>query len=419
MIVTLHTDKLSTLAQLQAFVDGNPAAPFTAASRQEAYAGIADTLRRFHYPHLGKADKGLVTRYLCLVTGYSRPQMVRLIHQFCETRQVKDRRGAPAKPFPTRYTAEDRRLLAELDTLHNTLSGPTTRKLAERAFRVFGDARYERLSGLSNGHLYNLRRGADYQRLRTTQDKTRPVRIAIGERRKPTPQGRPGWLRVDSVHQGDLDGIKGLYLINAVDQVSQFELVCAVERISEHFLIPVLERLILAFPFTIQGFHADNGSEYINHRVAKLLNTLNVAEFTKSRPRQCNDNALAESKNGSVVRKHLGYSHIPGRFAQRVNAFTVDVLSPYVNFHRPCFFPEEFLDAKGRLRKRYRYEHMMTPYDKLKSLPDAAQYLKPGVTFADLDAQAHQFSDNEAARRLNQARAELFRTINKAQTPAA
>lgn len=115
----------------------------------------------------------------------------------------------------------------------------------------------------------------------------------------------------------------------------------------------------------------------------------------------------------------LGYSHIPGRFAQQVNDFAQGVLSPYLNFHRPCFFPTEGIDAKGRLRKRYPYATMTTPYEKLKSLPEAAQYLKPGITFEDLDAIAYAISDNEAARRLNEARATLFRSINQAQQPAA
>lgn len=61
----------------------------------------------------------------------------------------------------------------------------------------------------------------------------------------------------------------------------------------------------------------------------------------------------------------------------------------------------------------------MTPYDKLKSLPNAAQYLKPGISFQTLDAMANQYSDNEAARRLNQARAELFQLINTSQTDVA
>ena len=166
------------------------------------------------------------------------------------------------------------------------------------------------------------------------------------------------------------------------------------------------------FPFKILGFHADNGSEYINHRVAALLEKL-LIEFTKSRPRHSNDNALAESKNGAVTRKHLGYAHIPQHCASLANAFCMGYLNPYVNFHRPCFFPETVTDKNGKQRKRYRYEDMMTP-EKLKSLPEAKRYLKPGVTFKQLDAQAKSMSDNDAATALNNARRKLFQAISTA-----
>ena len=415
----LETRGLQSLEQMRAFVEGSAPLGFDAPTREAAYEWVARELRRWGYARLGKGDKGLVRRYLEKVTGLSRAQMSRLIRQFRDTGRIRDRRGPPAKPFPRRYTAEDVRLLAEVDSLHATVSGPATRKLCERAWRVFGDSRFERLAGISNGHLYNLRASQSYRRLRGRVEKTRPVQVAIGERRKPRPEGRPGFLRVDSVHQGDLERAKGLYHINLVDEVTQLQLIGSTERISERFLLPVLEELLEAFPCRVLGFHADNGSEYINRRVATLLEKLHVEEFTKSRARRTNDNALVESKNGSVVRKHLGYAHIPGRFAKQLNAFSREFLCPYLNFHRPCFFPLEVLDEKGRLRKRYPYERMMTPYEKLKSLPDAQRYLKPGVTFEALDAIACAITDNEAARRLNQARAELFRSINQAQSSAA
>jgi hypothetical protein len=225
-------------------------------------------------------------------------------------------------------------------------------------------------------------------------------------------------LRVDSVHQGDFDGIKGLYHINAVDEVTQMQVIVSVERISERYLIPALQLMLAAFPFAILGFHSDNGSEYINHQVASLLDKLQI-EFTKSRARQTNDNALVESKNCSTIRKHLGHDHIPGRFAALVNEFTINHLTPYLNFHRPCLFPEEVVDATGKRRKRYPYRNLQTPYDKFRSLPAAEQYLKPGVTFAALDDFARQQSDNDAARALNKARQELFKTIHKTQKTAA
>lgn len=418
MIVKLHTHRLQTLEEIRAFLAGSLSLDFEVPARKDAYGWVEDSLRQLGYLRLSRANKGVVREYLGKVSGLSRPQITRLITQFRTTGKVRDRRGPPAKPFARRYRPQDVALLAETDALHGTLSGPATRKLCERAFEVYGDERFERLAHLSNGHLYNLRHSRGYQRQRGHLDKTRPSPVNIGERRKPYPEGRPGFLRVDSVHQGDLDGIKGLYLLNAVDEVTQMQVIVSVEKISEHYLLPALEQLLQSFPFPILGFHSDNGSEYINKRVASLLDKLHI-ELTKSRARQTNDNALVESKNGSIVRKHLGYSHIPGRYAQLVNDFTLNVLSPYLNFHRPCLFPEEQIGEDGKHRKRYPYRNLMTPYDKLKSLPHASHYLKPSLTFEQLDVLALQISDNEAARRLNQARTQLFQTINKTQTPAA
>lgn len=419
MIVTLHTQGLQTLAQVRTFVSGSEPISFTLENRQAAYGWMADTLKRFGYARCNRTDKGTLRRYLCKVTGLSRAQVARCIKQFtADGGRIKDRRRPPAVPFVRRYTPEDIRLLAVMDALHGTLSGTTTRKLCERAFGVHNDARFERLASISNGHLYNLRQHQTYLSKRGTFDKTRPTKVNIGERRKPAPDGRPGYLRVDSVHQGDLDGVKGVYLINAVDEVTQFQAVFAVEHISEAYLLPVLEAMMDAFPFVIRGFHSDNGSEYINHKVAQLLKKL-LIEQTKSRSRQTNDNALAESKNASTVHKYLGYSHIPQHCASQVNVFTVEVLSPYLNYHRPCHFPTEYTDKKGRIRKRYRFQDMVTPYEKLRSLPEAESYLKPETTLEKLDAIAAECSDNEAAKRLNEARAKLFQSISKSQQRAA
>ena len=115
------------------------------------------------------------------------------------------------------------------------------------------------------------------------------------------------------------------------------------------------------------------------------------------------------------MRKHFGYAHIPQRYAVLIDAFNQQHLIPYLNCHRPCFFPHTVTDAKGKQKKRYRYEHMMTPYEKLTSLPAAAQYLKAGIAFDKLDAQARRMSDNEAAAQLQRAKQLLFQTIHEQQ----
>jgi transposase InsO family protein len=418
MVIDMNDKKLATLAQLQAFLEGTTAVDFVVAA-DERYAFIARTVQRFGYRRLPRAGKGVVLRFLERVSGYSRQQLARLVKRGAERRPLTKRYCASRTSFGRTYTGADVRLLAHTDALHSTLSGLATKKLMERAYAIFGDARYQRLAVISVAHLYNLRQRPVYQRLRQVWTRTRAVTAAIGERRAPSPNNRPGYLRVDSVHQGDQDGVKGVYNINTVDCVTQYEAVATCERISEAFLIPVLEALLDSYPFIITGFHSDNGSEFINHDVAKLLNKLLIEEQTKSRSRHCNDNAQAESKNASIVRKHLGYSHIPQRFATLVNAFCRDHLNPYINFHRPCLFAETITDAKGRQRKRYPYKLMMTPYEKFKSLPVAEQFLKPAITFAQLDAQAAAMSDNDAAQRLNDARAILFKTIfNRAKAAA-
>ncbi len=158
-----------------------------------------------------------------------------------------------------------------------------------------------------------------------------------------------------------------------------------------------------------------------------MLDKLTV-EFTKSRPRHSNDNGLAETKNGAVIRKHLGYApkevllgdaHIPQRHAAEVNVWCADNLNPYVNFHRPCLFAESITDAKGKTRKRYPLRLIMTPFEKLSGVPEVTEFLRPGITLESLRATASTLSDNEAAEQMNQARQRLFISINKRSKTAA
>jgi len=417
MVINMEEAKLKTLEQVKAFLDGTSEVAFRV-PKEGRNPFVERVLKRFGYAPHGRIDKGVLLRYIERMTGLSRQQVTRLVGRYRKDGKLTKQPCAPKRGFTYRYTAADVALLAETDVLHSTLSGPATKKLMERAYQVFGDPRYERLAGISVSHLYNLRGSKPYQNKRRHWTKTNPTGVPIGKRRAPQPNGVPGYIRIDSVHQGDLDGVKGVYHINAVDCVTQMQFVATCEKISETYMLPVIRQLLAGFPFVILGFHSDNGSEYINYQVAKMLKKL-LVEFTKSRPRHSNDNALAESKNGAVVRKHLGYAHIPQHCASLANAFCADFLNPYVNFHRPCFFPKTITDAKGKERKKYRYKDMMTPYEKFKSIPEASQYLKDGVTLEQLDAQAAKMSDNDAALALNNARKKLFKDISAAMKKQA
>ena len=195
-----------------------------------------------------------------------------------------------------------------------------------------------------------------------------------------------------------------------MDCVTQWQVVASVQTISEAHLLSTIAAMLAQFPFEILGFHADNGSEYVNHKVARLLDKLRI-EFTRSRPRRSNDNGLAETKNGAVVRKEFGYEHIQRHHADRFDTYCREYLNPFLNYHRPCLFATEIPDPKkpGRIKRVYRPCDAMTPLDKLASLPDAASFLRPGITLLELHKLARALTDVQAAEELNEARQELFK----------
>ena len=410
MRAIMNIENLATIESLDNFLKGNQIIAFRVlGNKLERYQFIRKTLIKFSYITCAKKDKSVVKRFLTKLTGYSRPQLTRLIGQYTRSGYIKWQ-PCRSNGFTCQYTAKDIRLLAKMDERHDTPCGQAIKKLCERAYQIYDETEYRSLANISVSHLYNLRASTGYKKQRRTFEKTRPKKSDIGERRKPQPNGKPGYIRIDTVHQGDQDKQKGVYHINAVDEETQFEVLCSAEKISERFLIPVLTTMLDKFPFKIISFHSDNGSEYINRNVAKLLRKLHV-EFTKSRSRQTNDNALAESKNASVVRKILGFQHIPQKWATVLNEFNLKVVFPYINFHRPCFFPEKFIDEKGKQRTKYPAKNMMTPFDKLKLMPHAEKYLKSGVTFEILEKVAMEMSDNEAAELLQKERRKLFDQI--------
>jgi transposase InsO family protein len=420
MVINMDETRLNTIAQIEEFLGGIGRVEFTAYGGDvERYAHISRVLRRFDYPRCSKPERGVLLTYLRRTSGYSRSQITRLVARWESNRLAPEplakRYAAPAAPFARKYTGADVELLVAMDRAHEDVCGPAIAHLLRRAYSVYGDERYERLATLSVSHLYNLRKSSAYQAQRTSFSKTRPACNPIGVRKAPRPNGRAGWVRIDTVHQGDLDGVKGVYHITCVDAVSQWQVEACVQGISEAFLLPVLALVISQFPFEIEGFHSDNGSEYINGRVAVLLEKLRI-EQTKSRSRHSNDNALAESKNASVVRRHMGYSHIPQKYAQLINTFYEEVFNPWLNLHRPCLFATEVVSPKGKIVKRYRHADVKTPLEcvALLSAKGLVRF-KAGITLQVLQVQANAQTDLGAAQAMQKAKAEMFAEFNRAK----
>jgi len=402
MTITMQNAERLTLAEMQEFVEGSRAVQWTACGREAIYDFLRRVLETQEYQRLSKGQKGIVRRFLLRLTGLSRAQLTRLVRQWVR-RGCLQVRPARRHRFACRYTRQDIALLAAVDTAHESLSGPAVRRILQREHRVFGKPEFQRLAQISASHIYNLRHTGAYRQQRVQVHHTRARQVPIAERCKPEPRGQPGYLRVDTVHQGHHDGHAGLYHLNAVDTGTQWQVVGGVQTISERHLVPVLEAILHQFPFRILGFHCDNGSEFLNRTVARLLNKL-LVEFTKSRPYRTTDNALVEGKNGAVVRKHIGYGPLAAEQADALQRFYTAHFNPYLNYHRPCGFASVQITARGQRKRRYPANDYRTPYEKLLSLPDWGQYLKPGVTAEMLHGQATRHSDTDAARQMQRAK---------------
>jgi len=312
--------------------------------------------------------------------------------------------------FTQLYTRADIELLASVDEAHEMLSGPATRRILEREFQVYKRPEYARLATISRRSLVQPAPPPALPRAASELHQD-AAHGGVDRRAAQAAARRPAWiLRLDTVHQGDQPngGEKGVYHINAVDEVTQWQVAGATPRISEAYLEPVLEHMLRQFPFRILGFHSDNGSEFINKTVAQLLEKLRV-EQTKSRPRQSGDNGLVETKNGAVIRKHIGYGYINASHADRINDFYQEYLNPYLNYHRPCAQADVKIDEKGR--KRVSYKRYQTPLETLSLLDKPGQYLREGLSMNALKRVAAAISDTDAARRMQQAKAKLFERL--------
>jgi hypothetical protein len=410
MNITMNDDHLVSVAQLREFAKLSNSAKFRSnSSKVETYNWIEKCLGRFRYFSLKKGERSIVKNYIEKMTGYSDGAIDKLIAKKKRYGKIliKER---TQNSFQTFYQLKDISLLADVSNVTINQNGHALKAMCIDMYKRFNDVRFEKLSKISVSHLYNLKKTNLYETKSLYYTKTNPVQRDIGIRKKPEPYGKPGYIRVDSVHQGDLDKEKGVYHVNFVDEVTQMEYVACVEGISEYFLLDTMEKILNSFPVKILGFHSDNGGEYINHQVSKMLNKMMVDQ-TKSRSRKTNDNALVEGKNGAIVRKYMGYGHIPKKYAKDINLFYKNYLNEYLNFHRFCGFSTDHVDERGKITKIY--DTYVTPIQRLLSLLNPQQYLKEGISVELLEQVERSKSHFEAATEVAEMRQKLFKNIKR------
>lgn len=400
----MDDSRLNNITELQAFLKGSQKLVVSLEDSpiSEKYKFISATVFKFRYFKLGRKDKRVVLLYLKKITGYKHTQLFRLVERARVGNLVRHKyvRTKPSKI----YTAGDIKLLEKTDELHLRLSERATLEILRREFEVFGHNEFERVSSVSHSHITNLRHSLVYKSGWINHTKARQVQI--GKTQKPESFGRPGSIRVDAVNQRDI------YHINAVDEVTQWEVVFCVPQITEDWMLVALKEIFREFPFKIFNFHSDRGHENINYQIADYLQKLLIKQ-TKSRSYHSNDNALVETKNGSVIRKNMGWEYIKRDedLVGSINNYYKNYFNPYLNYHRPCGYPTITQDPKGKKTKQY--EIYKVPYEALKEIQNADKYLRQKITFKDLDKLAYQISDNNFAKELRQQENKLFDMIQK------
>lgn len=372
----MDNSRLTNINQLKGFLKGTEKSDLSLrkSSIDKKYEFIDKTVDRLEYYKLKKKDKKIVVNYLKKFTGYKPAQLYRLI-----TRAKKGtlKRKKYKRVNPNRkYSAIDIKLLEKTDEFHSRLNSITTKAILKREYEVFGNKDYQNIAQISSSHINNLRKHQIYRASWLNHTKAR--QISIGITMPPENYGKPGSIKVDTVHQREI------YHINSVDEITQTEIVVCVPQICEDCMKIALDDMIKQYPFIIFNFHSDRGGETINYVVANLLSKLLIKQ-TKSRARRPNDNALVETKNGSVIRKNMGWEHIHQNMTDDINYYYKNYFNPYLNYHRPCLFVTRTKkDSKGRERRIY--ENAITPYEKLKEISylKKQNFLKSGITFDKL-----------------------------------
>jgi hypothetical protein len=180
MIIHMNDDLVTSIEDLEGLSGLPPKVEFTSQNKKETYAWVEGTLQKFRYFSLRK-KKGrmMVRQYIETFSGLSRSQITRLIKRKKATGRILVK-TSKRHAFPRRYTVTDVALLAETDKAHDHLSGPATKRIFERQYQVYGQAKYERIAAISISHLYNIRDTRQYRSETMFFSKTRLTRYIKG-----------------------------------------------------------------------------------------------------------------------------------------------------------------------------------------------------------------------------------------------
>jgi hypothetical protein len=242
-----------------------------------------------------------------------------------------------------------------------------------------------------------IRGTAGQRRKRKTHTKSSreiPVRTFADWKEPP-----PGFLEVDFVAHGG-DSMQGTFLwsLVATDVCSGWtEAVPLIAR-EQSLVVEGLEVIGRQLPVAVLGIDSDNDGAFINETLQGYCQERQI-EFTRSRPYQKNDQAWIEQKNGSVIRRFVGYHRLSGLIAGQCLARLYGMVRLYVNYFQPSFKLLSKTRDGAKIKKRY--HKPATPCERLlahASVTDAAkEALQAEMAPLDPAELLHQIREGQAA----------------------
>ena len=184
----------------------------------------------------------------------------------------------------------------------------------------------------------------------------------------------PGFMEVDLVaHCGGVASGRYNHTLVLTDIFSGWTECMALAVRDSCLVVDGLERIRVAMPFALRGIDTDNGGEFVNEFLLRFSRAHGI-ELTRSRPYKKNDQAWVEQKNGTIVRRMIGYGRLEGIAAAESLARLYDSSRLFVNFFQPSFKLIKKERVGARVRKQY--ETPQTPCSRLLASPDVTEASK-------------------------------------------
>jgi len=347
-------------------------------TKKEYLARIKD-----RYRHAGRRHKKIILDEFCEVCGHHRKHAIRLLNQ--DGRKKKRKPGRPSKYGP-----------AEIQVLENIWLN-ADRPCSVRLVGVIPiwlphyEKHYGQLEESTRQKILSAKPRTLDRVLRRVRKKhgsrglsgTRPgqyLKHSIPIKISHADVHEPGYIQADTVAHGG-DSLEGdfVWSLTFTDIESGWTLNGAVWNKGEYGVRQQLERMEQQLPFTIKGFHSDNGSEFINHHLERYYRDRETpVKMTRGRPGRKNDCPHVEQKNYTHVRCLLGYQ----RIEEHALVKTINEMYEAANLLNNFFQANRHLVFKERRGSRYykKYDHAISPCDRLLASEHITQLQKTWLT---------------------------------------